>query len=214
MPVIKALEASDATNATNATQPSGLDEFLEMPPRAPKKDPDLKSYFQYHNRIASFLDWQLDWELNDDKPSPEKMARAGFFFYVKANYKEDTVMCPDCGVTAFDWEPNDDPLGEHMKASPHCEFARRQAVLIQVKAAKAAKAAKDAEKLVDAKQEAAASEQKNASNVPQQKRPYKKRAAAGISKADELATAEADQDDGDKPKKRRAPRAKKQSGPA
>jgi hypothetical protein len=45
-----------------------------MPPKKPKFDCDIEPYFQFHNRIASFLEWNLDWEVSEDKPTPERLA--------------------------------------------------------------------------------------------------------------------------------------------
>lgn len=191
--------------------PPGLDGLQEMPspparksPRDSNIDVDCKPYFQYHNRIASFLDWKLDWELNEDKPSPEKLARAGFFSYTKETYQDDSAVCPECLLVVYDWKPDDDPLRLHLKRAPRCDFARRQADLVKMN---------DAEDTAKSTQEAAASEQKNASNALRLKRPYRKRAAAGMSKDNDVATAAPDQDDGDKPRKRRAARPRKQPSP-
>ncbi|POS79145.1 hypothetical protein DHEL01_v202470 [Diaporthe helianthi] len=95
-----------------------------MPPKMPKIDCDVEQYLQFHNRLASFVDWNLDWELNGDKPSPEDLARAGFFSWTKPPYDPDNVMCPYCRLALDNWDPKDDPQREHKLRSRHCDFVR------------------------------------------------------------------------------------------
>lgn len=99
-----------------------------MPPKVPIEC-ELEQYLQYHNRLASFLDWSLEWELNKEKPSPERLARAGFFSFTKSPNLLDNVICPYCDLSLDSWEPQDDPLWEHQIRSPACLFVRdRQTV--------------------------------------------------------------------------------------
>ncbi|KAG8164503.1 hypothetical protein KVR01_006421 [Diaporthe batatas] len=83
---------------------------------------NLDQYFQYHNRLASFIDWKIDWEINGDKPSPEDLARAGFFSSTASDYNPDNVICPYCKIALDNWEPNDDPKREHQLRSGNCDF--------------------------------------------------------------------------------------------
>ncbi|KAF3765606.1 hypothetical protein M406DRAFT_32441, partial [Cryphonectria parasitica EP155] len=76
----------------------------------------------YHNRLASFVDWPLEWEANQDKPTPETFARAGFFFHPSPPNLPDNVVCPCCKIFLDTWDPNDDPMREHKLRSPMCEF--------------------------------------------------------------------------------------------
>lgn len=82
----------------------------------------INQYFQYHNRIASFHDWPLEWEVDSAKPSPEALARAGFFSHHVAPHEPDNVVCPYCKIYLDSWEPGDDPVAEHKLRSPHCDF--------------------------------------------------------------------------------------------
>ncbi|KAL2272283.1 hypothetical protein FJTKL_06974 [Diaporthe vaccinii] len=86
---------------------------------------DTKPYFQYQNRIASFLDWNLDWEINKSKPSPEQLARAGFFSYTAGAFLADNVTCPYCDLSLDAWEPGEEPLGLHQTRSPACRFVQK-----------------------------------------------------------------------------------------
>lgn len=93
-----------------------------MPPRPSKLD--YEPFYQYHNRLASFLSWPLNWEMDKEKPTPEALARAGFFNHTDAPYTPGNVTCPFCHLSLDDWEANDDPMHEHYKRSPFCAFVR------------------------------------------------------------------------------------------
>jgi hypothetical protein len=99
--------------------------FFDMAPKA-STNFDLEQYFQYHNRLASFLDWSLEWEANEDKPPPERLARAGFFSFNKPPNLPDNVKCPYCELSLDSWEPQDEPLREHRIRSPTCIFVHGQ----------------------------------------------------------------------------------------
>ena len=177
-----------------------------MPPKKPKIECDLEPYLQYHNRIASFLDWNLDWELSEDKPSPERLARAGFFSFSKPPFNPDNVACPYCGISLDNWEPQDDPLREHQDRAPFCDFVLRRQTVRDMggdddRTATGAIAPK-----------AATNEQSNTNRVLRPKRAYQKR-AGGASKANELALAGANGEEGAPPKKRRPGRPRKRVGP-
>lgn len=176
-----------------------------MPPKKSKIDCDLEPYFQYHNRIASFLDWNLDWELSDDKPSPERLARAGFFSFTKHEYQDDNVVCPYCTIALDSWECQDDPMQEHRARSPFCNFVLGRQTVRNMNGAD------DDNDAATATTKITINEQNNTNDVPRPKRSYKKR-AAGASKANELALAGANGEEEGPPQKRRPGRPKKRSG--
>ncbi|KAI3398744.1 hypothetical protein diail_8611 [Diaporthe ilicicola] len=182
----------------------------KMPPQEAELDCDVKQYFQYHNRIASFLDWKLEWEVNKSKPTPEALARAGFFSYTKAPFIADNTICPYCSLTLDKWQADDDPMHEHIERSPDCPFMSG--------AIKPNGEPVGARSISVAEKEAKPSEQKTSANkAPQPKQSGRKRTTAGESKAKELAVARAndddddDDDEGDRPVKRRRGRPAKQS---
>lgn len=51
-----------------------------------------------------------------------QLARAGFY-YRPAQDSGDNVQCFHCAVKLDGWEPNDDPLSEHIAHSSGCDFA-------------------------------------------------------------------------------------------
>ncbi|VDN89544.1 unnamed protein product [Brugia pahangi] len=75
-----------------------------------------------NNRLRSFTKnaWPHQQSVN---LSPEKMAKAGFFFDPD-NDNIDGVSCPFCLKSLTGWEDNDDPLVEHAKRKDICYFAR------------------------------------------------------------------------------------------
>ncbi|KUI73959.1 Baculoviral IAP repeat-containing protein 5.1-A [Cytospora mali] len=85
---------------------------------------DYEPFYQYHNRLASFLSWPLNWEMDSVKPAPELLARAGFFYHAEEPYTADNVICPLCHISLDEWEPTDDPMLEHKRRSPFCSFVR------------------------------------------------------------------------------------------
>lgn len=104
---------------------------LELPSKppspSPKKSPEdaiqqISQYFHYHNRLASFHDWPIEFEVDGAKPSPEALARAGFFSYHDEPHELDNVVCPYCKLFLDSWEPGDDPRAEHKKRSSRCDF--------------------------------------------------------------------------------------------
>lgn len=178
-----------------------------MPPKKAKIDCDFEPYFQYHNRIASFLDWKLDWELNEDKPSPEKLARAGFFSFVEPPYQDDNVVCPYCRIALDSWESQDDPMREHKARSPFCDFVLGRQTVRDM--------GDDSEKTaidVSTTATVATEEKDDTPPAPRPRRTYRKR-EAGASKASELALAGANGKDEGPPKKRRPGRPRKRAGP-
>lgn len=176
-----------------------------MPPKVPKIECDLEPYFQYHNRIASFLEWNLDWELSEDKPSPERLARAGFFSFTKPPYHPDNVVCPYCRIALDSWEPQDDPVREHQTRSPDCDFVRGRQTVRNM--------GNDNTHIKTSAPGAAESKQSGTNGTPQPKRACKKR-AVGASKANDLALAGANGEEAEQHRKPRRGRPRKQAGPA
>ncbi|KAF2773259.1 BIR-domain-containing protein [Teratosphaeria nubilosa] len=62
-----------------------------------------------------------------DSPSPDSLAHAGFF-YRPAQDSLDNVQCFSCGVKLDGWEPEDDPLREHLNHMKWCAWAISQSV--------------------------------------------------------------------------------------
>lgn len=189
-------------NAHNPPLPANT--ISNMPPKKAKIDCDLEPYFQYHNRIASFLDWKLDWELNEDKPSPERLARAGFFSFVEPPYQDDNVVCPYCTIALDSWESQDDPMREHKARSPFCDFVLGRQTVRDM--------GDDSGKTAIDVPSTATREKDETPPAPRPRRTYRKR-EAGASKASELALAGANGKDEGPPKKRRPGRPRKRAGP-
>ncbi|KAJ5738730.1 hypothetical protein N7493_001885 [Penicillium malachiteum] len=55
-------------------------------------------------------------------PSPEELARAGFF-YKPYESNPDNTTCFECGRALDGWEEDDNPIAEHLKHSPNCGWA-------------------------------------------------------------------------------------------
>lgn len=64
------------------------------------------------------LDTFSDWPHSYSSCSPDRLAHAGFH-YTKDG---DTVKCNTCGLLLGDWQAEDDPITEHQKLSPNCQF--------------------------------------------------------------------------------------------
>ncbi|ROW08644.1 hypothetical protein VPNG_06151 [Cytospora leucostoma] len=62
--------------------------------------------------------------MDKDKPTPEVLARAGFFYHSEPPYLPDNVVCPFCRIYLDKWEAHDDPMSEHEQRSPSCPFIR------------------------------------------------------------------------------------------
>jgi len=57
--------------------------------------------------------------------APERMARAGFFYYPRTvRGADDTAVCFQCGLALDGWEPADEPRAEHVRRRPECPFVR------------------------------------------------------------------------------------------
>lgn len=62
-------------------------------------------------RRSTFKEWTQEFPV-------EKLIDAGFY----SIQKEDRVQCFSCGGGLCNWKPEDDPLNEHAKHYPDCEF--------------------------------------------------------------------------------------------
>lgn len=73
---------------------------------------------------ARLLTFGVDDDDDDDekwpheKPSPEYLARIGFYYIGQG----DAVRCFACNLTLSRWRPNDDPEADHRRWSPNCPF--------------------------------------------------------------------------------------------
>ncbi|KAI9530760.1 hypothetical protein NQZ68_000251 [Dissostichus eleginoides] len=70
------------------------------------------------SREQSYVDWPFR---EDCYCTPEKMAEAGFVHCPSEN-EPDVACCFFCLIELEGWEPDDDPLSEHLKRSPNCGF--------------------------------------------------------------------------------------------
>lgn len=75
----------------------------------------LPEYMRFKSRLQTFKD---KWPKYLPGPSPEELARAGFFYLGEG----DKVKCFSCGVTLHQWEPDDSAYLEHARWSPNCKY--------------------------------------------------------------------------------------------
>ena len=69
------------------------------------------NYASKEARLASFADWKFSIPVED-------LVSTGLY----STRIHDIVCCFHCGVTLGVWEEDDDPLEQHLKASPDCEY--------------------------------------------------------------------------------------------
>ncbi|XP_064408385.1 baculoviral IAP repeat-containing protein 5-like [Latimeria chalumnae] len=74
--------------------------------------------YLYKNRLETFTDWPFTGNCNC---TPENMAKAGFIYRPSEN-EPDVAMCFFCLKELEGWEPQDDPLQEHLKRGANCGF--------------------------------------------------------------------------------------------
>ncbi|KIX99751.1 uncharacterized protein Z520_04387 [Fonsecaea multimorphosa CBS 102226] len=81
-------------------------------------------YATYESRLASFEPpskrSKLGWP--HKTPTPDELARAGFY-YKPSSASNDNTICYLCERQLDGWEPDDDPVGEHLKHSSDCGWA-------------------------------------------------------------------------------------------
>lgn len=74
------------------------------------------NYTSIPNRQASFEKWT-----NESAPAVDDLVRAGFFYTTNKN----VVTCFYCGGSLQNWGQNDNPLIEHIRWFPHCQYAKQ-----------------------------------------------------------------------------------------
>lgn len=72
----------------------------------------------YEKRLATFTSWPHIF------PQPTDLAGAGFE-YAPSQRCPDKVRCTECLQYLGDWQPDDNPLLEHIRFQPHCRLARQ-----------------------------------------------------------------------------------------
>ncbi|OAP56415.1 hypothetical protein AYL99_09594 [Fonsecaea erecta] len=81
-------------------------------------------YATYESRLATFEPpskrSKLGWP--HKTPTPDELARAGFY-YKPSSASNDNTICYLCERQLDGWEPDDDPVGEHLKHSGDCGWA-------------------------------------------------------------------------------------------
>jgi len=82
-----------------------------------KREREKVIYVDCSSRIRSYKEGSIMWP--HTKPTPEECAAAGFFFSPKTNRK-DRCKCCSCGVTFFNWQPEDEPIKIHRKLKSNC----------------------------------------------------------------------------------------------
>lgn len=75
--------------------------------------PKFPAFRSLSQRLHSFGGWV-------GAPDPRSLAIAGFFHVPEEG---DVVQCFYCGVIVCKWEPNEDPILEHLRWARHCWFA-------------------------------------------------------------------------------------------
>ncbi|XP_053396575.1 baculoviral IAP repeat-containing protein 8-like [Mercenaria mercenaria] len=96
----QSLENAPGTNvvATNLHRPTN-----------PSRHPE---YTDYSQRLRSYARWTLR------NPDSVRLSEAGFFF----TNQYDLVRCFQCGIGLKDFSEGDNPLMEHVRHSPNCQF--------------------------------------------------------------------------------------------
>lgn len=81
---------------------------------------DFKNYSHFKASVKEIEDMMRETFLAypKDYPNIEKMVQAGFYY----TGIDDATMCVSCGLMLDQWNPNEDPMEEHRKASPFCEL--------------------------------------------------------------------------------------------
>ena len=81
---------------------------------------DFKHYSQLKEGVREMEDVMRETFLAYPKayPNIEKMVQAGFYY----TGIDDATTCVSCGVMLDQWNPEEDPMVEHKKASPYCDL--------------------------------------------------------------------------------------------
>ncbi|XP_053389624.1 uncharacterized protein LOC128552600, partial [Mercenaria mercenaria] len=89
-----------------------LHESRSSQPQAP---PRYHQFADQPSRQRSFSNWPSTTGQN-----PSRMVANGFFYTGRC----DLIRCFQCGISLKDWSVSDDPLIEHIKHSPNCQFLK------------------------------------------------------------------------------------------
>lgn len=78
----------------------------------------------FENRLNSFNNWPRPVSARD-------LAEAGFFAigHPSEAMLQDITRCVSCGCYAANWIRPCDPLVEHNRMSPHCDYAQMKLIL-------------------------------------------------------------------------------------
>ncbi|XP_071084010.1 baculoviral IAP repeat-containing protein 5.2-A-like [Haliotis cracherodii] len=88
--------------------------FDDVVPDCAKADLCTEVYGQkFSDRLKTFDKWPLQM-----KQSPTSMAKAGFIY----TGQSDKAYCFKCKLHVHRWIPEDDPMTEHFRLSPHCSY--------------------------------------------------------------------------------------------
>lgn len=93
-------------------------------PTSPQLCTREMEYSTLEARLASFEPpskrSKLGWP--HKTPTPDELAKAGFY-YKPSSESNDNTICFMCGRFLDGWEPDDDPIQEHLKHSSDCAWA-------------------------------------------------------------------------------------------
>ncbi|XP_053390476.1 baculoviral IAP repeat-containing protein 3-like, partial [Mercenaria mercenaria] len=108
------VEAASGTRQTNPAPGAGgkTDPTITVVVDNPKH-PD---YVNIDSRVSSYQGWP---EYLDQ--TQRQMSEAGFFYVGVADF----TRCYCCGGGLRNWEPGDDPMLEHTRWFPHCEYVNK-----------------------------------------------------------------------------------------
>ncbi|XP_053396941.1 uncharacterized protein LOC123551492 isoform X2 [Mercenaria mercenaria] len=81
----------------------------------PQQPPRHQQYSDQPARLRSFSNWP-----STAGQDPSRMAVYGFFY----TGRFDLIRCFQCGIGLKDWAAPDEPLFEHIKHSPDCQFLK------------------------------------------------------------------------------------------
>ncbi|KYN30918.1 Apoptosis 1 inhibitor [Trachymyrmex septentrionalis] len=79
------------------------------------------TYASYERRLLSFATCTCD-TIREKK---KELAEAGFFYFSGLFESSDQTMCFYCGKCLRAWQPEDDPVKEHIKWYPQCKFIKK-----------------------------------------------------------------------------------------
>ena len=92
----------------------------DIAPR-PNKAQILQRLRMKHQRLRTFQNWPIT------KPTADELATAGFFYY----NDQDRVQCAFCLGIIGQWEVTDNPIEEHARLLPQCEFIGEMPMLTE-----------------------------------------------------------------------------------